>query len=50
MTVETLVSEDKELIESQISKVKETKKHMGNRKIEIEVNGGIATENARASY
>ena len=46
MTVEPGFGGQK-LIESQISKVKETKKLIGNRKIEIEVDGGIDTENAK---
>ena len=46
MTVEPGFGGQK-LIESQIEKVKETKKLIGNRKIEIEVDGGIDKKNAK---
>tara|TARA_Y100000994_G_C15574055_1_gene393732 strand:+ start:69 stop:719 length:651 start_codon:yes stop_codon:yes gene_type:complete len=46
MTVEPGFGGQK-LIESQIEKIKETKKLIGNRKIDIEVDGGIDTNNAK---
>ncbi len=46
MTVEPGFGGQK-LIKSQIDKIKKTKKLIGNRKIDIEVDGGIDTKNAK---